>query len=411
MRRMGLLGFYVLGLPCGPIDRPPNGVNPMMRTELMPEIAAETPSLEYFPTGKSRPERKLLEEFPFSIGRNENCSLHIDSGRVSREHAVIDRADGVYRVRDVGSTNGTFLNGQLVRESVLRSGDLLVIADLEFTFCHGGAKAIRATATQIIDSGASETTGERGAREIIRGVRRLNETLLQRGVCNQFVPVTELASNLVFGYQALPLLGPGGGARSAAEQLLSVVECRVTSRLRQLHRLLAAEEAARHADQLRFFVGLSPAEVGADSLMESLARLRTLVADDGRLVVEIPDSAACDIPYFREFLHALRNIGVGVAYDNFSGGPTQLAGHRAIAPDYLKLARPLVSGLARNRERQRRLQALVQAALDLGCDVVATGVQSQDEATACRDVGCRLAQGDYFDGLRASGPPPFSPRN
>ena len=55
--------------------------------------------------------------------------------------------------------------------------------------------------------------------------------------------------------------GPAAGDVSAAEQLLSVVECRLTSRLRQLHRLLVAEEAARHVDQLRFFVGLAPVEL------------------------------------------------------------------------------------------------------------------------------------------------------
>src|SRR5438477_11617395 len=106
----------------------------MMRTEPMPEIAAEMPCLEHFSPGKSRPERTPIEEFPFSLGRNEDCSFHIDSARVSREHAVIVREEGVYRVRDLGSTNGTFLNGQPVRESVLHGGDLLVIAYLEFTF-------------------------------------------------------------------------------------------------------------------------------------------------------------------------------------------------------------------------------------------------------------------------------------
>lgn len=382
----------------------------MMRTELLPETAAEMPWLERIAPGNGRPQQTRIEEFPFSIGRNENCSLHIDSGRVSREHAVILREDGVFRVRDLGSTNGTFVNGAQIRETVLRAGDLLVIADLEFTFCTRDAGPVRATATQVIDSSGSETMGERGSRELIRGVRRLGETLLHRGVCNQFLPVVELTSNLVFGYEALAALGPGGGGRSAAEQLLAGTECRLTIRLRQLHRLLVAEEAARHADQLRFFVALAPSEVGADSLMESLVRLRTLVADDGRLVVEIPDSAACDIPYFREFLHSLRNIGVGVAYGNFSGGAAQVDAHRVIAPDYLKLARPQVSGLPRNRERQRRLQALVHAAQAIGCDVIATGVQNHDEAAACRDQGCRFAQGDHFNGSRPSGPPPFSPR-
>lgn len=383
----------------------------MMRTELLPETAAEMPWLERIAPGKSRPEQTRIEEFPFSIGRNENCSLHIDSGRVSREHAVILHEDGAFRVRDLGSTNGTFVNGAQIRETVLRAGDLLVIADLEFTFCTSGTGPRRATATQIIDSSANETTGERGAREIIRGARRLGETLLQRGICNQFLPVVELTSNLVFGYEAAAMLGPGGVGRSSAEQLLASAECRLTIRLRQLHRLLVAEEAARHADQLRFFVSLAAAEVGADSLMESLVRLRTLVAGEGRLVVEIPDSAACDIPYFREFVHSLRNVGVGVAYGDFSGGAAQLDAHRAIAPDYLKLARPLVAGLPRNRERQRRLQALVQAAQHVGCDVIATGVQNQDEASACRDQGCRFAQGDHYNGSRASGPPPFSPRS
>ena len=382
----------------------------MMRTERMPEIGAGTPWLEHFPAGKSCPQQTPIEEFPFSIGRNENCSLHIDSGRVSREHAVILRDDGVYRLRDLGSTNGTFLNGQPIREVVLRGGDLLMIADLEFSFCLNGASGTRITATQVIDSDEQDTAGQ-SAREIIRGARRLHETLLTRGICSQFAPVIELASNLVYGYEALPRLGPGGGGRTAAEQLLEATECRLSTRLRQLHRLLVAEEAARHADQLRFFVSLAPAEVGADSLMESLARLRTLVAGDGRLVVEIPDSAACDIPYFREFLHALRNIGIGVAYNNFAGGPSQVAAHREIAPDYLKLAPRLVSGLARNRERQRRVQTLVQACLDLGCDVVAPGVQSHEEAATCRDLGCRFAQGDYYDGSRASGPPPFPPHN
>ena len=148
----------------------------------------------------------------------------------------------------------------------------------------------------------------------------------------------------------------------------------------------------------------------ADSLMESLARLRTLVADDGRLVVEIPDSAVGDIPYFREFLHALRNIGVGVAYDNFTGGPTQLAGHAPIAPDYLKLARPLVSGLLRNRERQRRLQGLVQACRRWAATWSRPVCRIKTKRRPAATWAAALPKA-IISTPRASGPPPFSPRN
>lgn len=57
------------------------------------------------------------------IGRGEECDIVLDRDGVSREHAAIENSsDGVF-LRDLGSINGTFVNGNQVREAVLNPGD------------------------------------------------------------------------------------------------------------------------------------------------------------------------------------------------------------------------------------------------------------------------------------------------
>ncbi len=70
-----------------------------------------------------------------TIGRVEACQLMIEDDLVSREHARIDRdPDGRYRVRDLGSRNKTFVNGQQISETLLTQGDMLRIGARVFEF-------------------------------------------------------------------------------------------------------------------------------------------------------------------------------------------------------------------------------------------------------------------------------------
>ncbi|MCA9753121.1 MAG: FHA domain-containing protein, partial [Gemmatimonadetes bacterium] len=58
------------------------------------------------------------------VGR-EGEGLPLHDTAVSREHAVVVRGDDGWLVRDLGSSNGTFVNGRKVEERRLRSGDLI----------------------------------------------------------------------------------------------------------------------------------------------------------------------------------------------------------------------------------------------------------------------------------------------
>jgi len=74
-----------------------------------------------------------LNRRKFLIGREQDCQLRPNSEMVSRHHCVFSLDDFSVRLRDLGSTNGTLVNGERIqRETVLSNSDRIVIGNLEF---------------------------------------------------------------------------------------------------------------------------------------------------------------------------------------------------------------------------------------------------------------------------------------
>ncbi len=62
------------------------------------------------------------------IGRDEGAAIFLDDAEVSRKHAVIERAEqGAYTIKDLGSSNGTLVNGECVERGELRFGDRIQV--------------------------------------------------------------------------------------------------------------------------------------------------------------------------------------------------------------------------------------------------------------------------------------------
>jgi len=69
----------------------------------------------------------------FLIGRSDDCHLRAGSDLVSRHHCAIIKGDTYVGVRDFGSRNGTYVNGERIGEEVeLHSGDYIRVGPLEF---------------------------------------------------------------------------------------------------------------------------------------------------------------------------------------------------------------------------------------------------------------------------------------
>jgi hypothetical protein len=70
------------------------------------------------------------------LGRSAECALQLPAAGASRRHASVAWRDGAVVLRDLGSTNGTWLNGERVsQETALRSGDRIRIGGLEILYC------------------------------------------------------------------------------------------------------------------------------------------------------------------------------------------------------------------------------------------------------------------------------------
>ena len=69
-----------------------------------------------------------------TIGRASDAVFFLDDVTVSRRHAVLEAGEAGYRITDLGSLNGTYLNGERVETAVLRHGDELRIGRFCITY-------------------------------------------------------------------------------------------------------------------------------------------------------------------------------------------------------------------------------------------------------------------------------------
>jgi EAL domain-containing protein (putative c-di-GMP-specific phosphodiesterase class I) len=125
------------------------------------------------------------------------------------------------------------------------------------------------------------------------------------------------------------------------------------------------------------------------------ATVRDVLASSGlepeRLVLELGESAlavAC-----ADGLDALRAMGVRIAFDDFGTGRAALDVLRSRPVDIVKIARPFVDGAARGGHERAVLSMVIQVASMLGMQVVAQGIEREDQRATLLALGCSLGQG------------------
>jgi diguanylate cyclase (GGDEF)-like protein/PAS domain S-box-containing protein len=155
---------------------------------------------------------------------------------------------------------------------------------------------------------------------------------------------------------------------------------------------------------LTISVNLSAPQLRYPELIDEVEEtLRRVALDPASLTLEITESVLVEVGGSSTWvLRRLKDLGVQLAIDDFGVGYSSLSYLRYLPVDRLKLDRVLV----RNLDRDRTNLAIVRTALDLGhalgIEVVAEGVETQEEFEELRKLGCDVGQGNYWWGARPS---------
>ncbi len=80
----------------------------------------------------------LLDRDATTVGRHPDSDIFLDDITVSRRHVRVERRDGQFELRDVGSLNGTYVNKRRVDRCPLRHRDEIQIGRFRLSFVEGG---------------------------------------------------------------------------------------------------------------------------------------------------------------------------------------------------------------------------------------------------------------------------------
>jgi signal peptidase I len=180
----------------------------------------------------------------------------------------------------------------------------------------------------------------------------------------------------------------------AAEQSGLIVPIGAWALREACNQLTAWHKAGYH--QLGLVFNLSPRELTGDGPATIRQVLRETGVDPERIYLEVSERMVMDAPeQIGDQLRELREMGVHVAIDNFSAH-TSLAALRHLPIDGLKIGHSSIGRVATDADEAAIAQATISAAHSLHLQVVAEGVESQEQVTFLREGRIDLAQGYFF---------------
>ncbi len=350
--------------------------------------------LEGWVEGSAKAWKTPINASPFRIGRSPSCDMTLGSRQVSQHHAELHQRGESLWLRDLRSTNGTFVNRKRVQgEQMLADGDGVSFADQEFQLVQATREHSRALMSKTLDLRMTDLIS---GGQILRA-SEFREMLKQRNLYPIFQPMVQLSDGTVFAYEALGRTILGGVESLPAEFFPLAESLDNAGELSAILREAALEEGSKIPGGPLFFVNTHPSELDdAGALLDSLAQLRERFPNTS-LILEIHEAAATNLVALRELSSELKTLRIGIAFDDFGTGQARLLELIDIAPHFLKFDRAWIKGLNLANTRRREMVAtLVKLVLEMGSSPLAEGVENEEEAKVCKDLGFQYGQGYHF---------------
>ena len=105
------------------------------------------------------------------VGRREDCDFRIPLGEISRKHCRLIKDGETLKVEDLGSSNGTFHNGERMQQAELQPGDTVQVGSVAFVVQIDGAPARRRAAAAYCGQPQDRVRGRANRRSSPVGIR------------------------------------------------------------------------------------------------------------------------------------------------------------------------------------------------------------------------------------------------
>jgi len=227
--------------------------------------------------------------------------------------------------------------------------------------------------------------------------RELRDIIKRKQVTTLFQPIVRSGDRTIFGYEILTR-GPAGSSFRNSDMLFSFARDNHLSW--DLEALALESSIARlresNLEGKKFLINLE-----AEMFQVTELRFHDLFSffheNPQRFVFELTERAAIeDYAVFRKLLDDIRERGVEIAIDDAGSGYASLEAIAALAPNYLKITKSLVTALAHEPIKQDLVRMLVDLAKKIGSQTIAEGIETAQEYEWCSRLGIDLLQGYYF---------------
>jgi len=224
-----------------------------------------------------------------------------------------------------------------------------------------------------------------------------------------FQPIGSLANGEIIGYEAL-IRGPAGTPLESPVALFAEAArlgCLV--RLERLASRICIAAFMRAGLPGKLFINYSADSIReVDSHRDEVrAFLKTHGITSDRIVIELTEQAPLgSLDSLSRAVESIRGRGAQFALDDYGTGHASLGQWIALKPDYVKIARVVVDGVATSPFQLEALRAIRRLADSSGTALVAEGIEQEADLRICRDLGIDYAQGYLL--ARPTAEPPLT---
>lgn len=214
-----------------------------------------------------------------------------------------------------------------------------------------------------------------------------------------FQPIVHFHSHQTYGFEALSR-GPFNSFFYSPSRLFPYAEKEgLLYTLEKVARERAFEESRGISKEQKLFINLN-SQVIYDSQFtpgHTISLLQQFEINPKNVVFEITErNAIHDFAAFRNVLNHYREQGFQIAIDDAGAGYSSLQSISELMPDYIKIDRSLISGIDHNEVKSNILEAFVSFTKKMNCEIIAEGIETEDELRRIIDLGIVYGQGFFI---------------